>query len=439
MEESSAAQMRLDSWKAIAQHLGRSCRTAQRWHAEFGLPVHHLGGDSGSVFAYSHELEAWFRNHGTKAAVETPAKPALIEMPVAPDRNASNARTHATGLAQSPNQLRSQQLTAEAYQRLALLTESNLRTIASLFHEAIDLDPVNAEAYAGLSHTLITQGMIGNLSLDTAYSVAEVGAARALELNPRSCEAACAKAWLEMARYRDWNTAGMLLERLLREGPVTTRVMLGLAFLSIAQGDCAAASDLSYNAAQQDSLTSLSLALHSWSDYLTGSFIEVLDHVAQVRESGCFGRIVGAVEALTCAQCLPRHVAIGRIRNLVEEDAKNQVARGVLGYLWGLDGNNEKAREVLRHLKSGQSHANVTDDYAIALTHLGLGETGMAIRHIKGSYQAGSPWSAGFHLDPALRPLEDQAEFNDFVTLAYPTSNRPAAPRSDFALRLADC
>jgi phage terminase Nu1 subunit (DNA packaging protein) len=52
---------RLDTWKGIAKYLGRSCRTIQRWHARYGLPVRHLGGASGSVFAYTDELDNWLR------------------------------------------------------------------------------------------------------------------------------------------------------------------------------------------------------------------------------------------------------------------------------------------------------------------------------------------------------------------------------------------
>jgi hypothetical protein len=51
---------RLDGWKAIADYLGRDSRTAQRWHHERGMPVHHVaGGRSGGVFAYRGGLDEW--------------------------------------------------------------------------------------------------------------------------------------------------------------------------------------------------------------------------------------------------------------------------------------------------------------------------------------------------------------------------------------------
>lgn len=51
---------RLDSWKAIAQYLGRDERTVQRWELDRGLPVHRLpGAKRGGIFAYAAELDVW--------------------------------------------------------------------------------------------------------------------------------------------------------------------------------------------------------------------------------------------------------------------------------------------------------------------------------------------------------------------------------------------
>src|SRR6476620_5997062 len=52
--------IRLDSWKDIANYLNRSVRTVQRWEIVEAMPVHrHCHGTGGSVYAYSHEVDAW--------------------------------------------------------------------------------------------------------------------------------------------------------------------------------------------------------------------------------------------------------------------------------------------------------------------------------------------------------------------------------------------
>src|SRR5579872_6313820 len=57
----SPSGRRLDSWKEIAEHLGREVRTAQRWEREQGLPVYrHIHRKRSSVYAFSAELDAWW-------------------------------------------------------------------------------------------------------------------------------------------------------------------------------------------------------------------------------------------------------------------------------------------------------------------------------------------------------------------------------------------
>jgi TolB-like protein/Flp pilus assembly protein TadD len=80
---------RLDSWKEIAVHLGRSVRTVRRWEELEGLPVHrHLHQNSASVYALKGELDAWRRGRTEPASADgsgdrdEPAVPAAHPIPV---------------------------------------------------------------------------------------------------------------------------------------------------------------------------------------------------------------------------------------------------------------------------------------------------------------------------------------------------------------------
>lgn len=54
---------RLDSWKEIAGYLKRHVTTVQRWEKQEGLPVHrHVHDKLGSVYAYTFELDDWWRS-----------------------------------------------------------------------------------------------------------------------------------------------------------------------------------------------------------------------------------------------------------------------------------------------------------------------------------------------------------------------------------------
>jgi hypothetical protein len=71
------SRTRLDSWKEIAEYLGRDVRTVIRWEREKNLPVHRIpGGKRRSVFAYPEEVEAWLdENHnGCVSQIDSPER-----------------------------------------------------------------------------------------------------------------------------------------------------------------------------------------------------------------------------------------------------------------------------------------------------------------------------------------------------------------------------
>lgn len=71
--ETSNGVARLDSWKAIAAHLGRDVATVRRWERTRGLPIHRVpGGKGGSVFAYADEIDAWLKSAPQESAVTSP-------------------------------------------------------------------------------------------------------------------------------------------------------------------------------------------------------------------------------------------------------------------------------------------------------------------------------------------------------------------------------
>jgi len=58
----ASTNRRLESWGEVAAYLRREIRTVQRWERNLGLPVHRLSvGRNASVFAYTAELDEWFR------------------------------------------------------------------------------------------------------------------------------------------------------------------------------------------------------------------------------------------------------------------------------------------------------------------------------------------------------------------------------------------
>jgi hypothetical protein len=65
---------RLDSWKEIAEYLGRGLSTVRRWE-ENGLPVHRVpGGVRQAVFAFTGEIDQWMVEAGEAADAAAPLR-----------------------------------------------------------------------------------------------------------------------------------------------------------------------------------------------------------------------------------------------------------------------------------------------------------------------------------------------------------------------------
>ena len=287
MNAQGFANARLDTWKSIAQYLGRSTRTAQRWHSEYGLPVRHLGGDATSVFAYTDELDGWLRSRNSTELERDPKPPESIRWQDSPlPEPRLTVQSKETTVQNGPSGQsgrRASELVALAQRMWESLSESNLSSIARIYREVADLDPSNAKAFAGLSLALIAEGVLGRLHTSGAYQTADAALRRALELDPNLIETRCSAAWLKLLVVRDWNGARILFDEALVERPTYTQALVGRALLSLAERRLAHASELLRAAIAQRPLNASATALLCWEEYLAGNFENALSRLCPRR------------------------------------------------------------------------------------------------------------------------------------------------------------
>jgi tetratricopeptide (TPR) repeat protein len=416
--DGSLRQVRIDSWKSIAQYLGRSSRTVQRWHRDYGVPVRRLGLDGGSVFAYADELDSWLRNRGgtpNGTLVEIP-RPALQGGSHSFDR-----RIFASPAIPGSRKERSAALIAFAYKLWTNLSYANLKLIAKCFSEAIDLDPGNADAFAGLSHALIAQGLMSNLRIPDVYIAAKAALEQAVEINAELPEAKCAAAWLKMVLDRDWRCARQTFDESLNQRVPSTRALVGRALLHIAEGCPREAFVLLRKVVRQNALNALATALYCWSAYLAGDYWDALNLVEEARACGQSGPVLDAVEALASIHCEKPDAYIPRIETLAVDSPNHALLRSVLGYAIALNGQSQRANEILDAITHPAPGKKTATPYAIALVLTGLNEKHDAVQWLEQSYRSGSLWSLGFPSDPLLKPLRDEPSYRTFLSKArYP-------------------
>jgi len=383
-------KMRLDSWKSIAQYLERSPRTVQRWHASNALPVHHLGGAKGSVFAFAEEIDRW-----------------LVGFYDEPKRLHASADLAPDGMRDH-----SFELTSRALQMWEARSEQNLNAIILLYRNAVDQDPGNVRALTGLANAMISAVLQGVLQGAVAFPSALEALRLARQIDPDDPETQCCAAWLDLMCEHQWLQARQGFEWVLKHQPRSSFAMGGMALLQVAEGDPACASEWAWKAWQQNVLVSALGALLCWCQYLSGEVSAAFEWLSQVRMTGGSGGFIAIVESLALLQAGDLAAAIERIEELAEERPNNRTLQGVLGYACAIDGQLNKARMLLDTISNPGPQNTKNNAYGIALIHIGFGDKQAALRWLEIALEEGSIWSFGFASDPLLARLRGDHRFD---------------------------
>jgi len=231
---------RLVGWKAIGQFLRCTERTARRWEADRGMPVHRIpGGGRSSVWASTDELSAWLQALPSEvqetlraealaiadAAAETPASTdattaasreplprslwvmaallvvGFIVAALVIWNTGRRAPTPAAGTTRGPYdddpEARETYMTARF--EVATRSAASLEAAERGFRELTEKYPDRAAGWSGLADAYLLLREFGSMREDVAYLQAERAARTALALDPR-----LADAWLDQAFIAWW-------------------------------------------------------------------------------------------------------------------------------------------------------------------------------------------------------------------------------------------
>jgi len=372
---------RLNSWESIGTYLGKSARTVQRWHARYGLPVHHLSGERSSVFAYSDKLDEWMRSRG-RAQNQEPLSRAEQPVRYSTSESLDRNRLHDPHTDRGTDQARSADLVARAQDTWRILSRLNLKAVTRYYREAIDLDANNASAYAGLAHALIAECLWGIVSGPTVYPEVLAAVDMAFKIDPDSLESECAAAWFEMIARRHWKNAEKGFDDVLRQQPLLTRALVGRSALYIAAGNLKAASSLLLKVAQRNALSAPAATLQCWLSYLSGEFLDAIEQADQVEACGQIEPILSALKALASIKFEQRHLSISRIETMVLDLPEFDVLRGALGHAYAVNGYDHRANRILDSLTYEAEHGKHQEPYASALVLMGLNRNEQAVAQL---------------------------------------------------------
>ena len=239
----SANKHRLDGWKEIAASLGKDERTAKRWAAERGLPVHRAPGDRrSSVYAWSQELQDWLRPQPAVAVPAVLSQDPIAEKSTAPKtwpilavlgtsllalvlataalstaRQPAPEATVSSSAAALPQAVR--QIYLDANYLWQKRTPEALQNAERLLLQVADMAPGFAGAQADLATVYNLMVEISVLPAEEGYGRSEAAAHRTIALDPDNAQAYTVLGDLEFYWHHDFAAGLRMFERAVSLAP----------------------------------------------------------------------------------------------------------------------------------------------------------------------------------------------------------------------------
>lgn len=391
------SNVRLDSWKSIATYFGRGVRTVQRWQIAYGMPVYHFGGDKGSVFAYSVDLDRW----------------------LAGKMGVGKSHKEESKLLPAEKKTISEEQTARANKMWLVRSENNLPAIAALYREAAGQDPENSEALIGLARSLVAQVLLGTLEGPVVYPSAR----EALRNSGGGINAKSALAVLDIIYERQWEKAKSDIAEVLQITPNDAYALFGCALLHTAEGNLPDAYRFAVKAWRVNPLAGTLAYYPIWIQYLGSKYNQAQKSLSDIMASGVCGVVSSMLHAFIMTATEEPKLNVQHINTMVAEYPKNSTLTSLLGYNYAVGGDTENARKILHRLWSEYKQGNC--GYQLAIVLIGLGRSKEAIQYLDSAYKEGSIFSIGFKNDPLLQSLKGDPYFESLLQKIGPTAKQP--------------
>jgi TolB-like protein/Tfp pilus assembly protein PilF len=239
------------------------------------------------------------------------------------------------------------------------------------YNRALAHDPGFALASAHLANVYIEQAEMGTMAPDLAFQRAGEAAANALRLDPELGEAHCTMAYLKMASQFDWAGAENDFKRALELSPSSSnvyslygRLCAGLARFDEAIALQQRAQELDPLAERIDRLTTLLRA---------GRYDQAVAETEQAVELDPDYDRARATLGWAYSLTGRKDEGLAQLDRAVSLSPANTLWLGQLAQMHALNGNSEKARELVAELEERAKNTYVSP-YHFAYAYTGLGE-----------------------------------------------------------------
>jgi len=276
------------------------------------------------------------------------------------------------------------------------------------FYEAATLDPRYALPHAGLADAFLVAGFAGALPPREAWALAAESSQRSLALADGIPEPHVSAGFLRLFQDWDWTGAERELRLAVDLAPESTAPHQWLGLLLDLEGRRDEATLVLRRAEALDPLSMVGAALSGLHHAFGGDHGAELAQARRTLELDPH-QFLGHWAVGAALQNLGRHdEAVAEHRQALELAEGSAFLKPVLARSLALAGRPEEARGLVAGLGDASPYQQAT-------VHLALGETARALDLLATAADARDPWVVILAVDPMMRPLRGEAEFEELV------------------------
>jgi TolB-like protein/Tfp pilus assembly protein PilF len=294
----------------------------------------------------------------------------------------------------------------------------NKRTVLGLqqairyFQQAIDKDPADAKAHAGLAQAYALMGSYNVMPPTESMPKARAAARRALQLDERLPEAHAALAVIAQNYDWDWVTADKEYQRAIQLNPSYATAHHWYAECLALQGRFDQAFPEIESARQLDPLSLSIGADYGAIFYFSRQYDRAIEQFRAVLEmepnfprarmvvwayvqKGQFGDALTSAEAWRTGDDSPWTWAIA-------------------AYVAGRSGDRARAKLALEQLRRIEGHSGF-DSLSLAIAYIGMGDNDNALAWLEKAHQEHSGSLSALKVDPTYDPLRSDPRFEQLL------------------------
>jgi TolB-like protein/Tfp pilus assembly protein PilF/Ser/Thr protein kinase RdoA (MazF antagonist) len=291
-----------------------------------------------------------------------------------------------------------------------------IRKAIEFFGQAIDVDPVYAPAYAGLSDCYAALGMdrYGAMSPRESLPRAKAAARKALEIDEALDEAHTSLGYAEMLDL-NWAAADRELRRAVDLNPERARARHSYGFFLATQARFAESQEQFARALDLDPLSLIVQADFGWSYYCARDYDRAREQLERTAEIDAGFPQTYLWLGLTCIETGDTDRAVAAFEKALELTHGSTTMLGGLAMAHAKAGEVERVREIEDRIETARAAGQYVTNVCLLNVSLATGNHDAALGWLERSFEQRASYMIALKVYPFLDPLRESPRFRSLM------------------------